>query len=214
MKSAGIGLVTTILIAFAVSTSSGGDIGFRSEHDGRRVDAYFNHIADYFNVPFREVIQLHRRGITEEEVPVILFISTRSGVDASLIVRARLRGASWMEISRRYGISERAYRATVRETSVGARGNSRGRDARGSERSRGRYVIDDAGIILAVHLMFMKGHYGCGEEEIMLMRERGKGFVSIDCDLSERGRSSTDDVRGRRDDRRRTGRESTDGRYR
>jgi hypothetical protein len=75
-------------------------------------------------------------------------------------------------------------------------------------------VIDDAGIILAVHLMFMKGHYGCNEEEIMLMRDRGKGFVSIDCDLSARGRSSTDDSNGNRDDRRRTGRESTDDRYR
>lgn len=71
--------------------------------------AYFRAVADHFGVPMAEVEVLGEWGLEPDEVPVVLFVSTRAGVSSDALVGMRKAGQSWNDVARRFGLGGRAF---------------------------------------------------------------------------------------------------------
>ncbi len=170
---------------------SGGDEGIRS----------FNlSIGDYYHVPEREVVVVHDRGINEEEVPVVFFIAQRAHVSPEAVVRLRLRGMDWMEITLHFGLSPDIYYVPVRQGHP--YGHAYGHYKRHPRGGWQRGDLRDTDIVNQVNLKFISEHHRYAPEQVMKYRSEGKSFTTIDRDIRQgkqgknRGQSRQGDMPG------------------
>ncbi len=84
---------------------------------GRPVNEFYVTMGNYYHVPYEEVCAVHDVGISDDDIPVVLFIHANSQYSVRHIANLRARGASWVQISTWcgvpptvYGYSERPYR--------------------------------------------------------------------------------------------------------
>src|SRR4030042_6054483 len=63
------------------------------------VNGFHLSVGEYYRVPEREVVVVRKRGIPDEELPVVFYLATRARVAPRAILDLRLRGLSWMEIT-------------------------------------------------------------------------------------------------------------------
>src|SRR5262245_65852607 len=76
-------------------------------------------VSNYYHVPEREVIVVRERRIPDDELPVVFFIAQQARVPAARIVDMRLHGASWWDISVRYGLGPDVYHVPVSVVHLG-----------------------------------------------------------------------------------------------
>ena len=141
-------------------------------------------IGEYYRVPEREVVVVHKRGIAEEELPVVFFIAQRAHVSPGAVVDLRLRGVSWMDITLHFGLSPDIYYVPV----VIGRDHHPYGPAYGYYHShpRGgwrRSDLRDRDIINQVNLKFLSEHHRYAPEKIMRSRSEGRSFTSIERDI-------------------------------
>jgi hypothetical protein len=141
-------------------------------------------VSNYYRVPEREVIVVRERRIPDEELPVVFFIAQQARVPAARIVDMRLHGASWWDISVRYGIGADVYYVPV---TVVHSGPPYGRAYGHYKKPRKQWntiVLTDADIVNLVELRFMSEHYHVAPDRIVELRERDVDFVTIHSDVS------------------------------
>ena len=141
-------------------------------------------VSNYYHVPEREVIVVRERRIPDEELPVVFFIAERARVPAARIVDMRLHGASWWDISVRYGLGADVYYVPV---TVVRTGPPYGRAYGHYKKPRKQWntiVLTDADIVNLVELRFMSEHYHVPPDRIVELRERDIDFVTIHSDVS------------------------------
>jgi hypothetical protein len=153
---------------------SGGDEGIRS---------FRLSIGEYYHVPEREVVVVHKRGIHEEELPVIFFIAKRAHVSPEAIVRLRLRGMNWMDITFHYGLSPDIYYVPLRQGHP--YGNAYGHYKRHPRGGWHRGDLRDADIVNQVNLRFISEHHRYAPEKVMKYRSEGRSFITIDRDVRQ-----------------------------
>ncbi len=142
-------------------------------------------VANYYQVPEREVIVLRERRIPDDEIPVALFIAQRAAVPAATIVGLRLGGSSWWDISVRFGIEPDVYYVPV----AVAPGPPYGKAYGHYKKPRNRWntiVLSDADIVNLVQLRFLSDHYRVPPEQIIKLRQDQRDFVAIHVEVSGR----------------------------
>lgn len=85
-----------------------------SAQDAAHAD-YFRAVARYFSMPAAEVSILADWEIEADEVPVVLFVATRSGVSPEAVVALRDSGQSWGALTARYRVSPSAMHVPIRD---------------------------------------------------------------------------------------------------
>lgn len=141
-------------------------------------------VSNYYHVPEREVIVVRERRIPDDELPVVFFIAQQARVPAARIVDMRLHGASWWDISVRYGLGADVYYVPV---TVVHSGPPYGRAYGHYKKPRKQWntiVLTDADIVNLVELRFMSEHYHVAPDRIVELRERDVDFVTIHSDVS------------------------------
>ena len=134
-------------------------------------------IGDYYQVPEREVVVVRERGIPEEEVPVVYFIARHSHYQPDAIIRMRLRGESWAQVSDDCGVPRDAY--VVEGVSGPPYGNAYGY----YKHHPRRVVYDDEAIVRSVNVRFLADRYNCAPAEVVRMRGNGRSFVALNDDF-------------------------------
>ncbi|MDA8168351.1 MAG: hypothetical protein M0Z59_01460 [Nitrospiraceae bacterium] len=170
-------LLAALVVSVAASgkTASATDIGI-SLHNGNITGFYYS-VGNYYRVPDREVVVV-RRGIPDDELPVVFFLARRAHVAPEVIIRLRQDGYSWWDITRRYRIDPRVYYVPVRMERIGP---PYGR-AYGYFRHRHwdrRWRLDDREIVDLVNLRFASDYYHIPPERIIERRCRGERFAAI-----------------------------------
>jgi hypothetical protein len=167
------------LLLFSGRAQAAVDIGVSVGDEGIR--SFYLAVGDYYRVPEREIIIIRERRVPDDEIPVVLFIAHRVGVAPAVIIDLRLGGISWMDIIVRYRLTPEIFYVPVR---VGPPyGKAYGHYMNRPQREWRALVLSDAEVVNLVNLRFISEHYGYPPEEVIKMREGGRGFVSINKDV-------------------------------
>src|SRR5512143_1629622 len=104
-------MATLILAAVPVTVHAQPVISFRLEIGARPVNRYYVSLAQYYNVPYRDICVMREAGVVDEDIPVILYIYTHSQYSLRQIYSLRLRGATWENLSNWCGVPLYGYRS-------------------------------------------------------------------------------------------------------
>ena len=140
-------------------------------------DSFYAVMEDYFKVSEDQIKTCQPMNISEEEIPVVFFITQRAGVDPQAAVIVRSSGLSWMQVADHFHLNPRIFFVPLP-----ANGASNGpyEKGYGTYKSRkNRINLSDADIINWVNLKFLSEYYGYDPQEIIQMRSAGKSFRTI-----------------------------------
>jgi hypothetical protein len=147
-------------------------------------------VANYYQVPEREVIVIRERRIPDDEIPVALFIARHAGVPWTRVVDMRLRGTSWWDISVRLGVSPEVYYVPVAVVSGPPYGRALGHYKKKHRKEWRTIVLTDADVVNLVELRFLSEHYHVAPERIIELRGKDRDFVAINYEVRGRGKDS------------------------
>ena len=140
---------------------------------------YFSAIRNYNGVTDNEIMVIKRRGITEEQIPVVMFIAAKANVKPAVILDLRRQGKSWFDIALRFGLGADTFYVPVDGPVYGhvygrlySYYNRPWRDWR-------NIVLSDDDVVNFVNLSFMVDHYGYRPDEVIRMRDGGQSFTVI-----------------------------------
>ncbi|HEY9461526.1 MAG TPA: hypothetical protein VIR54_00485, partial [Vicinamibacterales bacterium] len=150
-------------------------------------------VANYYQVPEREVIVIRERRIPDDEIPVALFIARHAGVPWGRVVDMRMRGDSWWDISVRLGVRPDVYYVPVAVAPGPPYGRALGHYKNKHQKQWSTIVLSDADVVNLVELRFLSEHYHVAPERIIEMRGRDRDFVAISAEVrGGKGRGNED----------------------
>jgi len=138
---------------------------------------YYVSMENYYSVPEREIIIIRDRGISYDEMPVVLYISQRARVTPTVIIDLRRRNMSWMDITLHFRLSPDIYYVPV--SSGPPHGNAYGHYMNKPKKQWKQMSFKDDEIVNLVNLKFVSEHNKQKPGEIIKMRENGNDFKAI-----------------------------------
>ncbi|MFZ5573461.1 MAG: hypothetical protein ACOZF0_23915 [Thermodesulfobacteriota bacterium] len=166
------------------------------------IDGFHVSVGDHYKTPATEVVVIRERGIADEELPVVYFLSQRARVAPGVIVDMRLKGMSWMDITVHFGFGPEMYYVpvTVIEDHQ-PRGHAYGYYKKHKKKKDWKKIhLKDADIINQVNLRFLSEHYHCPPEQVIRYRSEGRNFRMIDHDFKTSEHHPPKDQSGKPDD--------------
>jgi len=162
-----------------------------------RIGDFHVAVSNYYHVPEREVIVIRERRISDDELPVVLFIAQRAAVPPARIVDLRLRGLSWWDISVRYGIGPEVYYVPVAVAPGPPYGHAYGHYKKPRKHWK-TIVLSDDDVVNLVYLRFASDYYRVPAERVIERRGHQGDVVLIHAEMSGRpsGRDRDDDDGG------------------
>ncbi len=189
------GILTTLIITLFLTiplTSSADtqwNVGVSGGDNG--IEDFYISVGNYYDVPEKEVVVIHDRGIHEEELPVVFFLAQSAHVSPRVIVDLRLKGMSWMDITLHYGLAPKIYYVPVKHGPP--YGNAYGHYKKHPKGDWGRNDLRDRDIVNQVNLKFMSEHYQCAPDQVMKYRSEGKSFTSMDRNFRQEKKKTVKD---------------------
>jgi hypothetical protein len=188
----------TVVLAFSFVTLSA-SIGAGTAHAqtpfsvSAHIGDFHVAVANYYQVPEREVIVIRERRIPDDEIPVALFIARHAGVPWGRVVDMRLRGDSWWDISVRLGVSPEVYYVPVAVVSGPPYGRALGHYKKKHRKEWRTIVLTDADVVNLVELRFLSEHYRVPPERVIELRGRDRDFVAIHAEVRGGGKHDRGD---------------------
>ena len=168
-----------------------------------RIGDFHVAVANYYHVPEREVVVIRERRISDDELPIVLFMAREARVPASRIVALRESGRSWWAISVHLGLRPEVYYVPVAVAPGPPYGKAYGHYKKKPRSQWNTIVLSDSDIINLVHLRFLSEHYRIAPERVMEARGRHRDVVAVYSDI--------DDRHGRKDSRKAVKRDDDQG---
>lgn len=174
MKKAFIGLGLLVM----ASPIWAADVGFQISIGA---PGFYLSVGKFFGYPEREVIIIRERGIPDDELPVVFFISHHVHVPPEVIIELRVaRGWPWSRICAYYRIPPVVFYIPVERYGPDyghAYGHYRHfRHKKDWERIR----MTDAMIVNQVNLIFISKYYNYPPYRVIRLREQGTSFATIE----------------------------------
>ena len=164
------------------------DIGLSIGDDGLK--SFYLAIGDHYRAPEKEIIIVRRSKIPEEEIPVVFFLARKADVSPEVILKMRLLGKSWWEITTHFGLNASIYYVPVKGNPLPPYGREYGHYKNKKKSQWGKIVLSDVDIINFVNLRFISEHWGYEPEEVIKMRANGRNFVNINSEVKAKKNKS------------------------
>jgi len=152
-------------------------------------------VANYYHVPEREVIVIRERRISDDELPVVLFVAQRARVAPARVIALRESGRSWWDISVHFGLGPEVYYVPVTVVSGPPYGRAYGHYKK-SRKHWNTIVLSDDDVVNLVQLRFLTEHYGIAPERVIESRGRHRDFVMVHSEIGNARAERHDDDRG------------------
>jgi len=140
-------------------------------------------VSNYYHVPEREVLVIRERRVSDDELPVVLFVAQRARVSPMQIVDLRVRGLSWWDISARFGIGPEVYYVPMTVAPGPPYGRAYGHYKK-PKHQWNTIVLSDADVVNLVHLRFLSDHYHVSPERVIELRGHQGDVRSVNAQLS------------------------------
>lgn len=176
-------LVTSLIVLASISTARPGAAQTAVSVNARIGDFHVA-VANHYHVPEREVIVLRDRRISDDELPVVLFIAREARVPVSRVLALRHRGRSWWDISVTFGLRPDVYYVPVLVDPGPPYGRAHGHYKK-PRREWDRIVLSDADLMHLVHVRFLSEHYGVRPDDVLQARGRHRTLVAAYSDIGQ-----------------------------
>ncbi len=150
-----------------------------------RIGDFHVAVANYYHVPEREVIVIRERRISDDELPIVLFMAREARVPPARIIALRESGRSWWAISIHLGLRPDVYYVPVAVAPGPPYGKAYGHYKK-PRHQWNTIVLSDSDIVNLVHLRFLSEHYGIAPEYVIEARGRHRDVVAVYSDISDR----------------------------
>lgn len=174
-----------ILLLLWLPGSGRADVNFGLSIGDDGVKGFYLAVGDHYGVPEKEMVVIRQAKVSDEELPVIFFLARRTGAAPEAIIKLRLGGKSWMDISLRLGLDAEAYYVPVKHNPGPPYGHAYGHFNKKAKKQWREIRLNDADIVNFVNLRFVSDYYGYSPDEIIKMRENGKSFVAINAEVKK-----------------------------
>jgi hypothetical protein len=159
------------------------NVGVSINEDG--IKGFYLAIGEHYKVAEKEVVVVRERNIPDEELPVVFYLARRAEVSPTAIIKFRLEGRSWMEITLHYGLTAEIFYVPVKRTAGPPYGKAYGHFKNRERTEWGAIRLNDSEILNFVNLKFISDHYGYSPDDVISMREKGKSFVAINSEVKK-----------------------------
>jgi hypothetical protein len=166
-----------LAIGITVNSSAQVSVGITANETG--IKNFYLAIGDYYKQPEKEIIVVRERGVPDEDLPVVFYLASRAGVSPAAIIKLRLGGKSWMDITFNYGLTAEIYYIELKKDYGPPYGKAYGHFKKKPRKQWGKIVLGDTDIVNFVNLRFLSSHHGYSPDEIIRMRSAGENFVKI-----------------------------------
>ena len=171
------------LIPAAGVSYAGVDFGLSIGDEGLR--SFYVAVGEHYQVPEKEILIVRERHIPDEEMPVVFYLAARASVAPETIIKLRLGGKSWMDITAKYGFGPEIYYVALKSDPGPPYGKAYGHFKNRNRSEWGSISLNDADVVNFVNLRFISEHYGYSPDEIVKMRAKGKDFVSVNAEVKK-----------------------------
>jgi hypothetical protein len=160
------------------SPSWAADVGFNISIGA---PGFYFSVGNFFGYPEREVVIIHERGIPDNDLAVVFFISQYAHVPPPVVIDLRIgHGWSWARICEYYRIPPAVFYIPVQSYGP-PYGHAYGHYRHyPHQRDWERIRMTDAMIINQVNLIFISKYYNCPPERVIGLREQGSSFGTIE----------------------------------
>jgi hypothetical protein len=174
-------LCLILVLSFGNQSRAEVSLGISANEDG--INSFYLAIGEHFRVPERQVTAVREKNIPDEEMPVVFFLAGRADVSPENIIKMRVGGSTWMEISARYGVTAEAFFVPVTVDPGPPYGKAYGQFKKRKREQWKTISLSDNEIVNLVNLKFISDYYQCPADDVIRQRSNGKNFVDINTDF-------------------------------
>ncbi|UCD17583.1 MAG: hypothetical protein JSV44_01390 [Candidatus Zixiibacteriota bacterium] len=176
------------------------NVGLSLDKDG--IKSFCLAIGEHFNVEEKKVVVVREAKIPDEDLPVVFFLASRAGISPDIIVKMRLGGKSWMDISLHFGLTAGVFYVPVKGNPGPPYGKAYGHFKNRKKEQWGSVRLTDVEIADFVNLRFISERYGYSPDEVIKLRSSGKSFVSINSEVKAKkaGKKPSDKIASQSDE--------------
>lgn len=153
------------------------DVGLSLDNEGIR--SFHLAIGEHYQVPEKEIIVIREKNVPDEELPVVFFLARKGGVAPATVIKLRLGGKSWMEITRHFGLTAEIFYVPVTGDPGPPYGKAYGHFKKHKRADWGSILLNDVEIVNFVNLKFICERYSCPADDVIKLRSKGGDFMSI-----------------------------------
>jgi len=176
----------------AASVEADINVGLSLDQDGLK--GFYLAIGEHYQSPQKEIVVV-RGQVTDEELPVAFIIASAAGVDVSSVVKLRVGGKSWMEISLHFNLSSKVFYVPLVRDPGPPYGKAYGHFKNKAGRESKKVRLTDVEIIDWANLRFLSEYHSCSPEEIVKSRKAGHNFATISKELKAKADKRTEKSR-------------------
>ena len=136
-----------------------------------------------------------RGQIGEEELPVAFILASAAGVDLPAIVKLRVGGMSWLDITLHFGLNPRVFYVPLERDPGPPYGKAYGHFKHKDHEKSEKVHMTDAEIVDWANLRFLSEYYHCSPDEVVKSRQAGRNFVTISTELRSKADKSQTEAR-------------------
>ncbi len=167
-------LTTVFILLLAVVLIPTGSMADQME------DKYYQDVADYYNVSYEALVNLIDLGITDEDMPVVLFVADRMNSDFEEVAQMRAEGESWSNVLSFVGLKNDAFYIIISSRIESKTFAPIFEKFSTNPKSKWNNIdFTDNEIVNLVNLKFVSSHNDYSIFDIMAMRDYGKSFARI-----------------------------------
>lgn len=143
-------------------------------------DAYLAAVARHYEIPSSEIGILSEWTVPADEIPVVLFVSSRGGASRDALLALRRRGQPWSAIAERYQVDAATFHYPVGEIpSAGVLASTYLTFRETPRGDWGSIRLDDAAIIALVNLRFLAEHLRQDPSRVAAEMARGGSAAEV-----------------------------------
>lgn len=188
-------LSVSFLLFFLVPGSHAAVNMSLSYNEGK--SSFYLSVGEYFNVPHRDVLFVSEMHISDDEIPVVFFLSQKTHIPPARIIDLRIKGMSWQDITLHFGYGPDIFYFPVNQTVVlnPPYGKAYGHFKHRPKKEWKTLRLGDDDIINLVNLKFISQHHKHPPDKIIALRGEGRNFVVIDDDIIKHKKQIREKVR-------------------
>jgi hypothetical protein len=168
-----------ILILSPIANQSQAEVSFGLSIDNDGLKGFYLAIGEHYQVPEKQIVVVREKNIPDEEMPVVFFLARKSGVTPDVIIKLRLSGNTWMDITTHYGLTAEVFYVPVTVDPGPPYGKAYGHFKKHKKSQWGSIRLSDVEVINFVNLKFISDYYQCPADDVIGMRQKGTNFVDI-----------------------------------
>jgi len=185
-----------ILAAFFAAVALRAEVSFGLNINSAGPESFYLNVSNYYRVPEAQVMVIHEQRMSDEEIPVVLYLASQAHVGPEIIIRQRLGGLSWMDIALAYHLNAGIFYVPFSRDPGPPYGRAYGYYRHHRRGDWGKIRLADEDVVNMVNLRFVSEHYGYRPDEVAQYRGHGGSFHKV----GKKGQGGGDNVKGGRDD--------------